>query len=175
MEWLSPDEQEWAARATTRQDAIRETMMPTASTSEPTSAVVPSTQATKATKVINACASASGPFQSSSVPPTYAQVASTSSLAPVAVPSLTPTVNAPVSAPVVAAPSLPVMSQAPPVASDMLEVRRSARPMKKVTRYIEEAYLSRAHSSLDINGQQAQLANLAELFYLFRHRSLEHN
>ena len=138
--------------------------MPTSSTSEPTSVVLPSTQASKVTKVINARASTSGPLQSSSGPPTYAQVVSIPSLAPAVVPSSTPTVTAPVSAPVVAAPSLPVMSQAPPVVSDMSGVRRSARPTKKVTRYIEKAYLSRAHSSLDINGQHAQLAYLAELF-----------
>jgi hypothetical protein len=53
---------------------------------------------------------------------------------------------------------------APPIVSEVPTPRRSERTIKRATRYIEEAYLSNvSYTTLDFNGQHAQLAYMAEL------------
>jgi hypothetical protein len=166
LEWLSPDDQQLATRATTRHDTIRQTMVPDTSTpTTQSSSVLTAPMRPTYTHVTTTPAVIP-------LAPTYAQVTAIppASVSPSTAPPLsTPTpslATAPLPAPVEktipSAPLLPNVSHGrPPVAG----TSRSGRPLKKVTRYIEEAYLSSVpYSSLDMNGQHAQLAYLAELY-----------
>jgi hypothetical protein len=159
FEWLSPADHDLSARAITRNDAIRETMVPTPGPYIPPSALVPP----------SADLPLPQPPDLISDAPTYARISAPAvemPVVPVQAPLLAPTVPPPVSVAISTTPFIrPVVSHDPPIISNIPGTSRSGRPLKKVTRYIEEAYLSRIpYHSLDINGQHAQLAYMAELY-----------
>jgi hypothetical protein len=161
FEWLSPEDQELATRATTRMNTIRQTMVP--DTNTPT---MPSYTTTPTTSQLSSPLTA--PMR-----PTYAQVTTTPATTLLPTPTVPdPPLQAPMlQAPIISlpdslpAPGLPTIPTNIPLPAHVAGTSRSGRPLKKVTRYIEEAYLSSVpYSTLDMNGQHAQLAYLAELY-----------
>ena len=177
LDWLSPDDQEWAQRALTRQDAIRDTMQPVSvPIVEPLVPLQPTV-----TKSVTFPATPVQLSPPKSVPPksSYAQTLTSNlkqsrirgpskpsnlapTTAPVPIKSVTPTVPSvvPTSPP---PPLIPRVS----VITDDSGLRRSSRSTKgsfQKTRYCDEAFLSSMHSNVDPEGHAAQLAYLAELF-----------
>ena len=157
FEWLTPDEQEWAERAMTRQDTICGALVEPTPTVTPNTAILPTTTESTlvtATGLPATHVSAPSPVLDAPPPPLLARTAPLQSRAP--------TIQVPlVTAPAQAVPMAPVV--APPTPG----VRRSTRSTKGVfqkTRYIDEAFLSATTTAMDPAGHSAQLAYVAELF-----------
>jgi hypothetical protein len=178
FEWMSPEDREWAHRALTRQDVIRDAFQPSQPSSSSTAPPSTSTETSSSdsTTLISSSASTLGALPAISADlshPSYAQVVTTSRSSPappIAQPASQPPIALsehqpqPATTTVSISPSLLSRPPATPAESSLRRSSRSTKGTFQQPRYIDEAFLSSMHTTLDSAGHSAQLAYLAELF-----------
>ena len=159
FDWMTPEDRDFAERATTRQDAIREILQPDATdttTTLPRAAptVVPTLSSTSTLLQPPSAFPTTSPDNPDALPPLLPRPSTVVAATPIAPPM------APISVPAARLSTLP--SMAVPIVGRRSSSRINKGTFSK-TRYIDEAFLSAAGFISLTDGHEAVLAYMAEL------------